>query len=357
MNTDQLGQLQQCEYREPIHGKNRNICRFLNDLAGCGSEDLFEVAPDACAACIKWHRPTGTVLNPVVASLLYTFAESSVNRIGETSVEGLRELALEWIPNQEDYSTIHDDIQRQNNLTVSTPAELVPPPGKRHGQKVKDWAVGITTAPRDQETLTACLESVADAGWDHPRLFVDGQVSERSIPGDLPVTHRDPQIGAWPSWYLSLAELVMRHPGADVYMIIQDDVVFYRHSGLRDYLENLLWPDPKLGIVSLYCSRAYSEKEPGWKRLEEPLVWGAQALLFSPESALDFLSNPYVIRHRLTENGLTGIDSLIGRWAEANDVPIYVPNPSLVQHIGHVSSIWSDSKTYGFRRAAQFAGR
>jgi hypothetical protein len=38
--------------------------------------------------------------------------------------------------------------------------------------------------------------------------------------------------------------------------------------------------------------------------------------------------------------GLANLDALIGQWAERSRVPIFFPTPSLVQHIGHVSTLW-----------------
>jgi hypothetical protein len=72
------------------------------------------------------------------------------------------------------------------------------------------------------------------------------------------LTQRDEVLGAWPNWFLGLAELYERDAGADAYLIVQDDVVFSRN--VRRYLEQVLWPADRLGVVSLY--------EP-WKNVSE----------------------------------------------------------------------------------------
>jgi hypothetical protein len=71
------------------------------------------------------------------------------------------------------------------------------------------------------------------------------------------------------------------------------------------------------------------------------------------------VTDPLVFEHRSNPTeGLVNIDILIGRWAHGRQLPIYFPSPSLVQHIGNESSIWSDpdSRAIGDRRADRFAG-
>jgi hypothetical protein len=53
---------------------------------------------------------------------------------------------------------------------------------------------------------------------------------------------------------------------------------------------------------------------------------------------------------------LVKIDGLIGRWAWRSKTSVFVPTPSLVQHIGHVSALWSRVRAYGNRRANRFIG-
>jgi hypothetical protein len=131
----------------------------------------------------------------------------------------------------------------------------------------------------------------------------------------------------------------------------------FQHPGLRVYLESILWPDRRPGIVSLFCSRAYSHPDPGWHQLEQNLVWGGQALIFSQEAAIHLVSDLQVVRHRFQgDRGLTNIDGLIGAWAFDTDTPVFVSSPSLSQHIGHVSSLWQSPRAFSNRSASEFAG-
>ena len=116
---------------------------------------------------------------------------------------------------------------------------------------LKQWAVGMTTAPRRASTLEKSLASLALAGWNTPRLFVEPETTLPTERLSLPITQRDQPLGAFPNWYLGLTELYVRQPDADAYLMCQDDVLFTR--GLRNYLGQMLWPAANVGVISLYC--------------------------------------------------------------------------------------------------------
>lgn len=339
------------------------VCGLLQDLTRVEVAHLCIVQPDACESCCKWFRPSVEHINPVVASLLFNlsseiFRHGGVAGCDRDDAVRLKQRASDNVPVDNDWVTIADDVLGQANLGCNDLDLVIPRPRLRSGPRVAKWAVGVTTAPRDQSTLDDCLSSLAAAGWREPRLFVDGNVRLSALASGLPVTYRDPQIGAWPSYYLALIELIMRAPHADAYLLVQDDVVFFQHPLMRRYLESILWPGNRPGLVSLFCSRAYTQAVSGWKQLEEALVWGGPAIIFPHDAAIAFVSDAQVVHHRLSPDphGLANIDWLIGEWAWRTGTPVYVPTPSLAQHIGHVSSIWPDVRAYGNRRADQFAG-
>jgi hypothetical protein len=202
-------------------------CGLLRQIAGVA----VPVARDACEACCRAFPPSPDELNPVVASLLYDVSSRIIARGGVAGcdrprAEELNRFAALSVPTEEDCR----DVPEGQAL-----ARIIPTPRHRSGPDVRAWSVGVTTAPRAVPTLTDCLASLAKAGWDRPRLFVDGDVA---IPPDfahLPRTDRRPQIGAWPNYYLALAELLMREPEADAYLLVQDDALF-ANLDLRAYL-------------------------------------------------------------------------------------------------------------------------
>jgi hypothetical protein len=175
---------------------------------------------------------------------------------------------------------------------------------------------------------------------------------------DLPRSVREPGVGAWPSYYLALIELLMREPDADAYLVVQDDVLLYDRENLREYLGPTLWPGDRPGIVSLYCSSAYTREASGWHRYEERWRWGALAFVFPRELAKRFVADSQVVGHRWSEEyeGRAQIDIVIGQWALREEEPVYFPTPSLAQHIGEASSLWPRGRALGFRRADRFLG-
>jgi hypothetical protein len=228
----------------------------------------------------------------------------------------------------------------------------------RRGPSIRNWAVGVTTAPRRQATLEWTLDSLYRAGWGTPRLFVDSATAIADRFAHLPVTLREPAVGAWPNFYLGLAELLMREPEADAYLMVQDDVIFYDCEDLRAYLERSLWPAEPIGAVSLYCPTIYTQPEPGWHRHQGEWVYGALAFLFPRESAQRLIADLRVLEHRWSRwnGGKANIDVVIGRWAVRHKRPVYYPTPSLVQHIGDTSTIWRGARALGVRKAGRFAG-
>lgn len=218
------------------------------------------------------------------------------------------------------------------------------------------WSVGMTTAPRKEPTLATSLRSLIDAGWESPRLFAEPGTPLPMDGGQLPLSCRDVVLGAFSNWLLALTELYLRSPRADAFLICQDDVLFSR--GLRGYLDRTLWPAPEVGVVSVYCPNHRSEgREFGFHAIDDGWdSWGALAYAFPNPSLRAFLSDPLVINHRHhgPGDGMRNIDSVVGNWCRRTGRPYFVHVPSLAEHIGTTSTIWSRSGTGGRRRAGRF---
>lgn len=95
------------------------------------------------------------------------------------------------------------------------------------------WSYGVITVPARRAELPATLASLAAAGFDRPRLFVDGPGADHAGLG-LPVTTRGERLGVVGNWVAALWELYVLAPAADLYAVFQDDVRAVR--GLRGYL-------------------------------------------------------------------------------------------------------------------------
>jgi hypothetical protein len=234
--------------------------------------------------------------------------------------------------------------------------ELVPPPDRRCGSPVRCWAVGITTAPRRQPTLEFCLDGVVRAGWDAPRLFLDGTSHVPPRYAHLPTTWREDGVGAWPAWYLALAELILQQPDADAYLLLQDDVVVHDRGPLRGYLEQVLWPGDRPGLVSLFY--AGPDTTPGWHRDDGSWHWGAQGFVFPPGLTRSLLADAGVLQAWLTSSAALHIPvpSVLHDWARRNGIDSWYATPSVAQHIGNASAIWKNAALTSARRAPWFSG-
>ena len=382
-----LPTVETCKWRKRSGESFR--CGLVSSITGV--ETGPEVSDQACAACCETFPPTEKKLNSVVAGLLFDFSDQidDSHRRTELRLRARRAIPLvardsitltprravstccflgdamnevdssgqaTYICKHSQHSqTTESNCRRcvdwSHQPPISPPiplSQLVPPSAQKRG-RVKRWAVGVTTSPRADSTLELCLDSLQRAGWQQVRLFLDGTVRVPESYGRLPTSWREEPIGAWPAWYLSLAELVLQQPDADAYLIIQDDVWMHDIEPLRDYLEDALWPGE--GIVSLFYTG--TEAVAGWHCADGDWAWGAQAFVFPPELARALLTDPIVANASYSpqEQRHTPIPETLFEWTDRNGIDVWYPRPSLTQHIGNTSTIWRDAAITGGRRA------
>ncbi len=350
-----------CPHRKAGHrgaGAATAACGILEEVFRESRIDPGTVARDACEACCRSFPPSAATWSPAVASLIYERASKAAQTASGQDLEGLRRLCETALAGLDVVYTEPVPVAAASFDPGRPLADIVPPPRVRHGARVRQWAVGVTTAPRLQPTLEPCLESLVRAGWRTPHLFVDSAVRLPPQFSHLPGTLRDARIGAWPNYYLALAELLLRHPHADAYLIAQDDALFYDRQSLPEYLEQVLWPSRPPALVSLYSAPADCGFRPGWHSLPGSCSTGPVAMVFSRELAKSFLADAAVIEHRWSPDPVAAaaLGHVVGHWARDCGIPLWLPTPSLVQHIGDTSTLWPRARALGHRRAGWFAG-
>lgn len=228
------------------------------------------------------------------------------------------------------------------------------------------WSYGITCVPsRFDTTLPHTLASLAKAGFDKPRLFIDGDPRRIII---QECTVRNPKVGPWGNWYLSLLELYIREPVCERYAIFQDDVIAVR--GLREYLEACRYPDGKDGrepgfwnLFTFLNSEWDADMGCGWIQgavnVSEPegqlqCCRGALGLVFNREAVQIILSSRFCVGKAADANRpQTNIDGCVVTAMNMHRRPLnpdderrwprgwreYVHGPSLLSHIGTQSSL------------------
>jgi glycosyltransferase involved in cell wall biosynthesis len=314
------------------------VCRLAVRVMGIPEsepEPLCAVESETCAACCQTLAPEGE-LNPVVASIVYRAA-------GEIARGGGRS----------DYSAADARRMQQRaafHLRFAHPAlegrtfpPMAPPPtgapnGASRGAARLTWQIGLLTAPRRVPTIRKTLENLNGAGFGPIHVFAEpGSALPRDIEnGRLTIHPR--RLGNFANFYSSLATLFENNPDADCYAVFQDDILVA--TGAREWCDREFWPQGA-GIVSLFTPQIHGDGQPGW-RLKFPgffHVYGAQALVFRGDLLRRFLADPMVLHtHGLPDHN---DDAVVSGWAARHRLPIAYHSPSLVQHVGMVSSIYA----------------
>lgn len=215
------------------------------------------------------------------------------------------------------------------------------------------WSYGVTTIPeRAGTTLPRTLHSLAAAGFDSPRLFIDeagttgsprAQIIAEQFPA-LSATVRSPRIRTFGNWALGLAELYIRNPDADRYAMFQDDLVAYRN--LRQYLEwSPMPPNCYLNLYTVPMNEKTGRGYKGWYPSNQ-LGLGALALVFSNEAAVTLLTAfSFVMKPKYkpprpgdTDRSWKSVDGGIVHAMKNAKYREFVHLPSLVTHIGRNDS-------------------
>lgn len=220
------------------------------------------------------------------------------------------------------------------------------------------WAYGVTTVDeRFCSTFQSTIASLKNAGFDAPRLFLDDKRGfDQELQG-FQVTTRSPRILPHGNWFLGLHELWIRNPKADRFAIFQDDIVTYRN--LRGYLESIPWPGK--AYLNLYTcpskkSTRFQKLPPspdyvGWYKSNQRGI-GALALVFDRNALLALLTSRHMVKRPLSPDGWRSIDGGVSASMKKAGFVEMIHNPSLVQHIGDVSTILNN----GSRQSERFLG-
>jgi len=161
-------------------------------------------------------------------------------------------------------------------------------------------------------------------GWLTCLSFLDG-----ARPSDLTTglaAVRDIDIGPFAHWYLGIAELYLREPRADAFLLIRANRDLPMVS--RTELESFLWPAPNAGLI---CIRAgdSNQSEYGlslFQNLSD--LEDLQGWCFPGFAIRSLLSSRQVISHRLRgmDAGRGMLHIALYDWIKSEKVSAYVLN-------------------------------
>jgi hypothetical protein len=198
--------------------------------------------------------------------------------------------------------------------------------------------------------LNATLNSLKNAGFENPHLFVDGcdDSADWAREYGLTVTARGgrPTL-AFGNWVLALAELFIRHPDSTHFAVFQDDFLTYRN--LRQYLERALYPQKC--YLNLYTfpsnegSRLREVRKPapdddyiGFYR-SNGAGRGAVGLVFRRQAVLALLTHTNITERPLAVKGWKNLDGGVVTAMTKMEWEEYVHFPTLTYHTGQKSTI------------------
>lgn len=213
------------------------------------------------------------------------------------------------------------------------------------------WSYGVTTVHHRRHTLLPkTLASLANGGFDRPRLFVDGcrDPLEWEKQFNLEVKGHWPYIRTYGNWILSAWELYIRNPLSDMFAIFQDDLICVKN--LRQYLERCRYP--RGGYLNLYTFPDNQSLVPfrEGKYLNglwpsNQLGYGAVGLVFNREALSTLLAHRHTVERLVAAHrSFSSVDgcvvtALSDRHLGPPGWKEYIHSPSLLQHTGEQSTM------------------
>lgn len=261
-----------------------------------------------------------------------------------------------------------------------------------------DFVVGMTTAPRKENGvehvyLTESLYSMGRAGLQarsirfgvdpgaeppasYPQFMAALAGLHQLFPHKLgrTIVRNPEQLGVFENWRTTLRGCLAdaEQTGAGWILMVQDDACWTRYAArLLDTL-TMIVNRRELGAISLYTApmmvphRDAAEPAPSvltspYSRLllrpaalDRHSFWGAVALLFPTTAAAALLEDPVFQAHTHQAR----LDVVIGRAiVESMQHKLYVTLPSIVDHLGEISSIGRHKvvRAKNLRRGFRFA--
>lgn len=205
------------------------------------------------------------------------------------------------------------------------------------------WSYGVTTVPeRIDTTLPKSLESLNNAGFEFPSLFIDGVKDGSSYTAKFKniagVTCHSRRMSIIGNFLTALWELYIHEPFADYYALFQDDILCCRN--LRTYLERTC-PDFS-GVPVYYNLYTVPENEELLaSSVSRDGVWyqtrgtgrGALGLVFPANAIQPLLTAPDLYhRPRRETNSKRCVDGLVVDSLKSRGFREMVHYPSLIQH-------------------------
>jgi glycosyltransferase involved in cell wall biosynthesis len=211
-------------------------------------------------------------------------------------------------------------------------------------------AIGIITCNRAESGLRLACEQLRRAGFYEP-IHIFCEPDSAVIPAErgLNVHVNNVRLGNVGNWVHCLRFLT-EHTNAEFILVCEDDIAVSQNA--KTLLESQLHHLPdEIGFWSLYTpsrDRDLFQGETGWVQLNRGWeAWGTQAMCFPRRAALRLIEFE-ALNAPAPFSGPT--DAIVAKYFLDRGSPCFYHNPSLVEHVGAISTIG----TAVFHRALDF---
>lgn len=217
---------------------------------------------------------------------------------------------------------------------------------------VVKWQYGITTHPsRLDNHFPETIESLKQAGFDSPWIFLDGPIPS-TLPQELRqrISSRSSSLGVIGNYMTALWELYVRNPLADRYAIFQDDIVLCKN--VKPYLDSLQLPEDRYWNLFTFMENEKLIKTKKGFIESSQYGRGAVALVYPRSAVVETLSSrslvmkPQAANKKIATKRIDGgiCTAICKKHGQAQTHTEYVHAPSLVQHQGLKSTLGNDNQ-------------
>lgn len=216
----------------------------------------------------------------------------------------------------------------------------------------RNWAVGMTTAPRRESTIRRALNGLRINGWE-PTIFAEPGSDLEGI--DAPIVRNETRLGCWLNFVREVTWL-LDNTDKPMILTMQDDCELV--PGARQLIDEFDWPDDA-GFVSLwlpnrsaldYTTRPASKRPTGINPVPRQNFHGSLAVAWRRETLRRVVEHPisrgWLGTHsKGNRSHLVDMDDIcIGRCVNDLGLRMYYAIPSASQHVAEYSARENQSR-------------
>lgn len=214
------------------------------------------------------------------------------------------------------------------------------------------WSYGVTVVPERAQILKATLQSLSNAGFTEPIIFVDDSLENSKslwyLADSYQIVYRGKRRKTYSHWVLSLFELFSANKDAARFALFQDDFVTYKN--LKSYLDALPYPEDgywnlytgvpnKKGFATTNEDLAKQAESPGFI-LSNQKGHGALGLVFDSRMLTTIFKSEILITRMWDPTLADGnVDGFVVETMRRAGFKEYIHSPSLLKHTGVISSM------------------